>query len=121
MKCYSHRTIDAIGICKSCQRGLCPDCVVEVGTSCSCKNRCEKDVEILNEMILRGSRNHLKTSGAIVRAGLFSCATGMVFLGFSYVMRDHGQFDYFLLIAGAVFLVYGISQFFSAKRYRDKN
>lgn len=53
MKCFNYSEIDAVAICKSCGRGLCPQCVMEVGPSCSGKDRCEANVASMNELIQR--------------------------------------------------------------------
>src|SRR5438270_511873 len=51
MKCFTHRSSEAIAICRSCGRALCPDCISEVGLSCACKSRCESDVARFNQML----------------------------------------------------------------------
>jgi hypothetical protein len=53
MKCYVHRPADAVGICRSCGRGLCPECAAEVGTALACRQRCEEDVRQLTETVRR--------------------------------------------------------------------
>ncbi|MGH8046727.1 MAG: hypothetical protein ACREKL_05740, partial [Chthoniobacterales bacterium] len=77
MKCFTHSQADAAGICKSCGRGLCHECVAEVGLSCACKNRCEADVARINDMVVRGSAVYGKTSGIYVRAGIFQLVLGL--------------------------------------------
>jgi hypothetical protein len=31
MKCYYHHEVDAVGLCKSCSKGICPECAFDVG------------------------------------------------------------------------------------------
>jgi hypothetical protein len=38
MKCYTHPTLDAIGICSQCGRGICSQCVRTVDPKLICKN-----------------------------------------------------------------------------------
>jgi hypothetical protein len=28
MKCFNHSTVDAVGVCKHCNKGLCRECAV---------------------------------------------------------------------------------------------
>src|SRR3990172_5096998 len=57
MRCFFHRDRDAIAGCKSCGRALCDECIVEVGKSLACRDRCEDDVRQLNTMIERNIRS----------------------------------------------------------------
>ena len=51
MKCFYHNDKDAVGICKSCNKGLCPDCAVDTGNGLACKETCESKVKAINELI----------------------------------------------------------------------
>ena len=51
MKCFYHRDIEAVGICKSCNRGLCGDCAAEIGEGLACKGRCEDTVAKLLSLL----------------------------------------------------------------------
>jgi hypothetical protein len=53
MRCYVHRDADAVGVCRSCGRGLCPACAAEVGTALACLRRCEEDVRQLTDALRR--------------------------------------------------------------------
>lgn len=43
MKCFYHQDRDAVGVCKSCERGVCSECAVDLGKGLACKDRCEDD------------------------------------------------------------------------------
>ena len=45
MKCFNHRELDAIAVCKHCGRAICSGCVVESSGMSACKGRCEAAVE----------------------------------------------------------------------------
>lgn len=30
MRCYYHHDVDAVGICKACSKGICPECSADV-------------------------------------------------------------------------------------------
>lgn len=123
MKCFYHPTVDAVALCKSCNRALCSGCIAEVGLSCSCRNRCETDVATLNDLVERGRTAYQKTSAAYFRSGLFTFLLGSVFLllgVFGVASGTEGEWGYFFLIMGLLFAGWGISQFVSAKRMSQK-
>jgi B-box zinc finger len=124
MKCYIHRSSDAIAVCRSCGRALCPDCVSEVGLSCACKNRCEADVARFNEMITRGrpgGPNPVNPASLVsYDRVIFLMAMGLAFVWFGlYYLGGHGP-GLFFAVLGAAFFVFGISQFFTTKSFRAK-
>src|SRR5580692_517048 len=96
MKCYTHRSSDAIAVCRSCGRALCPDCVAEVGLSCACKNRCEPDVARYNAMITRdyGAEARKRLEAAVPRGYdklAYMLIMGVGFVGFGvYNFGGHG-------------------------------
>lgn len=45
MKCFNHRELDAIAVCKHCGRALCSGCVADSSGMSACKGRCEAEVE----------------------------------------------------------------------------
>ena len=120
MKCYVHPQIEAVAVCKSCGRAVCHECVTEVGLSCACKGRCETDVSILNDLVVRGSSAYQKTSGVYTRSGVFILLLGLLFTGAGLLVFNSNDPNYFMLLMGPIFVVYGVVQFFNAKRYREK-
>ena len=123
MKCFNHPTVDAVANCKSCCRGLCHDCIAEVGLSCSCRGRCEADVATLNELAERGRTAYQKTSATYFRSGIFIVMLGSIFvlLGLAGITSsEHSVWNYFLLFMGLTFAGWGISHFVSARRFKQK-
>jgi len=47
MKCFYHPERDAVGVCKSCGKGLCGECAAEVGGKLACKDKCEDQAKAL--------------------------------------------------------------------------
>lgn len=119
MRCFYHGDLEAVAVCKSCGRGVCHDCTSEVGTGTACRNRCETDVEALNDMIERGKTTHQKASSTYSRNGLFGILSGAVFMGVGVFEFDGGML-YFFGILGGLFMIHGISQFTIARRYARK-
>jgi hypothetical protein len=110
MNCFFHPDRPALGLCKSCGRGLCPDCLAEVPDGLACKNRCEERVLLLNRMI-DSNRQVLAVSNVHVRSGMvFTLAFGVLFCLFGFVpFFVYGQKGaLFLGVMGVVFLVSGL-------------
>jgi hypothetical protein len=123
MKCFNHQSENAVALCKSCSRALCPDCIAEVGLSCSCRNRCEADVAILNDLVQRGRTVYQKNSSTLFWAGLFTSLMGSGFLLLGVVSIATGQplaVSVIPTIMGTLFLAWGISYFVSARRMKQK-
>ena len=51
MKCFSHPDRDAVGVCKSCQKGVCGGCAIDLGKGLACRTTCEADVRGLISLI----------------------------------------------------------------------
>jgi hypothetical protein len=123
MKCYNHPTVDAVANCKSCARGLCRECIAEVGLSCSCRSRCEADVATLNDLVERGRTAYQKTSATYFRSGIFITLLGAIFglLGVVGVTNsERSEWSFFLLFMGIIFAAWGVSHFVSARRMSQK-
>jgi hypothetical protein len=111
MNCFKHRATSAIGICKSCGKGVCPDCVADTGQGLACRDSCEERVGILGRMITDNARV-MKTANAQTRStGIYGIVTGLLFLafaGWSYTERNtfltffNGGVGLVLLVFGAV-------------------
>lgn len=109
MNCYIHRDLSSVGICKSCGRGLCPECATEVGEGLSCPGRCEPRVQILNTMIERNAQIITTTNRSFKSAAFFSITMGAAFFIFgAYLYSSHSGFSaYFLMVLGALYAIYG--------------
>jgi hypothetical protein len=122
MKCFNHEKIDAVGVCRSCGRGLCRDCIAEVGLSCSCKGECEEVVATMNDLVERGRTSYQKISGAQLRFGIVFGLVGvilLVFAGVSFADAQSGT-GYYLLALAIPLLVLGALMIYAAKRLREK-
>lgn len=111
MKCFNHDGRDAVGTCKSCGKGVCRECAVDMGKGLACRDRCEKDVS--NVISLIDQNIHFSPVGKTVMGNVrkntyvqasFLLAAGVVFfltgLGTGRVAELPG-------LLGMVFLIYG--------------
>jgi len=53
MRCFYHQDKDAVGSCKSCGKGLCQECAVDLTKGLACRGRCEPDVQAIIQLIDR--------------------------------------------------------------------
>lgn len=86
MNCYTHHEKNAVGLYKSCGRGLCPECAVEVEDSLSCLNRCEDKVRILNRMVKENAQilstsNKKSKDRRVIQYGYWSRISGFWSMG----------------------------------------
>jgi hypothetical protein len=82
MKCFYHLQIDAVAICKNCNKGLCSDCAVELINGIACKNRCESEVKAIVEYLERGKTAYKKVGQAYTRNSVIYGLMGMMFVVF---------------------------------------
>ena len=60
MRCFVHRDVEAIGTCRGCSKGVCAECVVDLGHSISCRGSCEAKAQALHTQSMQ--------SGVLLRA-----------------------------------------------------
>lgn len=124
MKCYNHSAVDAVSVCKSCCRALCHDCVAEVGLSCSCRDRCEEDVQALNDLLERGRTAYQTSSAAYAGSGGMAAIIGILailFAIYGLVTEGKRELSLFLFVVGAAFAVYGVLYFHWSRAFGKVN
>lgn len=51
MNCFKHNDRVAVGICRSCAKGLCVECAVPLTNGLACKGSCEERVNLINKIM----------------------------------------------------------------------
>ena len=64
MNCYYHPETTSIGLCKSCGKGLCSNCAVDLEAGLACRNRCEGDVADIGDMIARSRELAMRSASS---------------------------------------------------------
>ena len=112
MLCFYHQDQEAVGTCKSCGKGICNDCAVDLGKGLACKGRCEADVGKLIELIDRNIQLSPRTMQAVrqMRGGVFAQASFLIVMGgvFLYVAATRNAIASFPGYMGMIFLAYGV-------------
>lgn len=118
MKCYYHHQSDAVAICKSCGRGLCPECEADVGPGSACKQRCENDVKDLNTIIQRSKSAYQKTGAVYKRSAMALLVMGIIFIfiGVLPIIMLNNYGSSFMAVLGIVFVIWSLGNFKSARQ-----
>lgn len=118
MLCFNHPDRSAVGVCKACGRGLCPDCVTDLGHGLACRGVHEEAVNVLHRLV-KGSELSLKRNerwfaaaprARWIAAG-FLAAFGALLFGFGW---HDGQV--FGQAMGAGFMAFAVILFVHLKR-----
>jgi hypothetical protein len=111
MNCFNHRGKPAIGLCKSCAKALCEDCLTEVPYGLACKGSCEDRVNMINGILDRNAKVMKTVRLQTIRTGLFGVLMGIGFLVFAVWAHIQSE-DSFLMFLfgfmGVLFLISGI-------------
>jgi hypothetical protein len=84
MNCFYHPTVVAVGTCKSCNKGLCPECAADLGKGLACKGHCENDVKGLIHMesfsvaMVDSRKGNMR--GGTLSGGSLYIAMGLIFI-----------------------------------------
>ncbi|HEX3486599.1 MAG TPA: hypothetical protein VHT51_16185 [Micropepsaceae bacterium] len=79
MKCFYHPQADAVGLCKHCQRGLCPLCASERDGGLACRDRHESQVDQVTALIRRNVQVGVKSRAiSLVAFAIFVVALIML-------------------------------------------
>jgi hypothetical protein len=103
MRCFYHQTNEAVGLCRHCGRGLCPDCAADTTGGLACKGNHEDQVQRVAEMVARNVST-VGTPGLaqyLTTIALALIAVG--FLGFgAFSIRDGETSGWLLILLGVV-------------------
>jgi len=112
MRCYYHHDKEAVGMCRSCSKGLCPDCAVDVGKALACRGHCEEDVRAFLAFVHRSNQFSAQSPEKIMasaRKARFASGIFLLVLGLIFTVWGVSNLQKLVIIAvmGACFLIYG--------------
>jgi hypothetical protein len=118
MRCFYHDTVDAVAICKNCNRGVCRECAAEFPNGIACKNKCEAEVEAVNLLISRNKTSHQKTSAAYSRNAIVYLMLAAVF-GFwgATEVTARPVLGGPMLIAGAILVIAALFNYSTSRKF----
>ena len=121
MNCYNHRQIAAVGICKSCGKGLCPECVEEIPNGIACKATCVERARLINQ-IIDTNRQVLSAANIQIKSGtIFIIIMGILFCAFGIIpfWVTGKTSTLFFAVMGLLFLISGIYRLQKKARYPE--
>lgn len=119
MRCFYHPEKEAVGICKSCQRGLCPECATDLGHGLACAGKHEQDVNTIKTIIDQSAKIYEVTPKTRNAAPLFYGFMGAVFAGYG-LLNGRGVTD-FSVILGTGFIVFAVYTYvYNKKTYASR-
>lgn len=119
MNCYYSPDTPAVGICKSCGKGLSREYATDVGNGLACKDACEERVKLINRILDNNSRVLSTSNIQLRRNSVFACVVGLLFVllgGLMGALRAEPIGVVFSLL-GAVFILRGIFGYTRMARY----
>lgn len=120
MNCMNHQDKSAIGICKSCCKGLCAECVTALPDGISCRNDvCEKRVTTMFQMVDISIKNLTNVNAHQRSAYIFMLIFGSAFLLFSFLpISSPGDFGFlFTIVFAIIFIAFGVIGLMRRSRY----
>ena len=112
MKCFNHEGVDAVAICKNCNKALCHACAADVGNGVACTGACEEEVRALNELIRRNRTAAQRTSYAYHRNAIVCALIALIFVYLSVDAYKSGRSPLLVVTAGSA-LVFFMAAFFN--------
>jgi hypothetical protein len=103
MHCFQHPAEVALGVCKSCGKGVCRACAIEVDRGLACSETCRPFSDALSKLQATSIRN----TGLITAQRWIQPALAGLFLGVGAFLRYKYPSDgssWFLIAFGAIFL-----------------
>lgn len=119
MNCYNHQNTPAVGICKHCNKGICPTCLTDLGDGIACTASCIEQVEMINALIERNKKTQSTIIGSRNSTGLLYIAMGVLMLIVPILWFKN--LDPFLIGMGVLCLAYGIYTLIKTTALRDRN
>jgi len=117
MRCFVHAAEQAVAICKSCNRGICHECVAEFPDGVACRGRCEGAVQAINSLITKNTSLASTASHPSYMNALLLLGMGLVSLYFG--LTDFGDRRLNLLtVFGAVSVAGGVTYYLRAQKIR---
>ena len=119
MNCFYHPDKPAVGICKSCCKGLCEVCATTLPNGLACVNACEDRVSLINQIIDNNQKVISAANSQVRSSGMFILLLGLLFclFGFLPFLLSGNTGTMFLGIIGLFFFVYGAVRLMKKSQY----
>ena len=103
MNCYYHQDSTAVGICRSCAKGICADCAIDGVMVCS--EECREKTENIENLIDKRNDDPKFSLSQLLLFPSFMVFMGVVLLVILYVSERLGTLT---VLIPAGFIVFGL-------------
>ena len=98
MRCFYHTDREAVGTCRACSKGLCPECAVDLDVALGCKGRHEV-------LARRLALSQARAGRAASLLPTFIIGLGAIFIAWGLLSRP---LSIFTIILGVGFAALGL-------------
>lgn len=118
MNCYNHTETVALGICKHCNKGICRDCLTDLGDGLACTATCVDEVQRVNDLIKRNLNATKNSNRNYNVTAFFYAGLGVLFLVSSFLILS--RIDPILVTMGLFFIGYAAYLIYSKNKINKK-
>ena len=116
MKCFNHPQLDALGVCKNCQKGICSGCLTDTGSGLACNTGdCVQKTEGINRIINRQIKMYGSTQGAVQQRTLFYIAFALFFFIIGAQIHD-ALMQGVIIAMGVLFILMSVGSYRQQKK-----
>jgi hypothetical protein len=109
VKCFLHPAVEAVGTCKHCSKGTCPECAIDTGYGVACSGTCKEHVLLLASLMSSTTAaTKINRGGAAYLMPAFLFFMGAAFVGHAVFTGRTGQSLAFALVLGGGFIIFGV-------------
>lgn len=106
MRCFNHAEIRAVGLCKNCCKGLCHNCLTDVGNGLACTGQCVERLQMFNKY-----NSQLVKQGADNAPVIFALGALFIVVGLYYAFTSTwGVTIFFMISIGLILILWGWKQ-----------
>jgi hypothetical protein len=103
VKCFNHPQNEAVGSCKHCFRGVCPQCARDSGVGLACSETCEGEIKSVHALVERNKNLTAFAPKTHSRSAFMLTMMSVVFIGFG-IFSKIPFMSAFLIVFGVVVL-----------------
>ena len=140
MKCFNHRDLEAIGVCRNCNKNVCENCLLwhEQPIGLVCSEPCKERIETLLNAISGNERDRSTVHEQIRTTELLKQKTAQLYMDMArgekrgFILASLGSFGlyaysfmyakffdwYFSFSLGSILLVYAFVLFHRAEAFK---
>jgi sulfite exporter TauE/SafE len=117
--CYYHPDRAAAGLCKYCQRGLCPECAANAGDSLACKKLHEEQVREMEMLMQKNILQSKRVGSDYLRNTIFYGVVGLLFAAFGISQLQWlGLQALVYLMIGLALLWAALANYLESRKYK---